>query len=636
MKSFQMLGACVFALLLSCAVGMGAPVDSGSTSNEVWSVFQRYVNEKHALEKSLAKKHEAELPPFVEEFFVAEQKGDWIASSNRFWEIAHDLATRNPDHKSTRFEPWEPIHDSYGALEIVHGMNPKFVKMFGEGIVKDVPPGSIYFGGNDPGYFLVAAFSESQTEGRPFFIISQNRLTDPSYVFYVADTFGNKINFIGTNDEDGAYQTYMADWQQRSLHDKNSPNEPRQVMPGEDTDLDESGKVRVNSHIGIMAVNGLLSKTVFDKNPNKKFYVSESFPLDWMFPHLTPAGLVMKVNRAEVPELSEDILKQDHEYWAKYSGQLVGDWITYDTPVKEITAFVEKVFLQKDFSGFKGDPDFIRDAAAQKAFSKMRSSIAGVYSFRLGQPPSGGKMPTQYVATGANRKLIEREADFAFKQAVALCPTSAEAIYRYVQFLVNAGRVNDALLIAETGRKLDPENTQFEYLIKNLQSIKGQNSSKADIQAEIATLEKTVDANPTNLVQCFALAQKYVQAGENEKAYKVLDRVMAFSDLTVPEVLAVADAFNKLNQPKRLDAALEKLTELAPDSPEAWYDLAASRAMLGRNEPAFEALKKSLDLNDKRLAQNSKTNDVRLSLGKDPRFSKLREMEEFKTLVGKP
>ena len=33
--------------------------------------------------------------------------------------------------------------------------------------------------------------------------------------------------------------------------------------------------------------------------------------------------------------------------------------------------------LRRDFTGFKGDRKFVRDDQAQKAFSKLRSSIAG-------------------------------------------------------------------------------------------------------------------------------------------------------------------------------------------------------------------------------------------------------------------
>src|SRR5205085_3349715 len=129
----------------------------------------------------------------------------------------------------------------------------------------------------------------------------------------------------------------------------------------------------------------LLTKVIFDANPTNEFYVEESFPLDWMFPYLTPAGIIMKINREPVPEFTEEMLVKDHEFWSKYSERFIGNWITYDTPVKDICDFSERVFLRREFKGFKGDPKFIRDDNGQKAFSKLRSAIGGLYFWRIAQ-----------------------------------------------------------------------------------------------------------------------------------------------------------------------------------------------------------------------------------------------------------
>ena len=58
-----------------------------------------------------------------------------------------------------------------------------------------------------------------------------------------------------------------------------------------------------------MNINGLLTKVIFDHNPKNEFFVEESFPLDWMYPHLTPFGIIMKINRQPLPSLTEDILQ---------------------------------------------------------------------------------------------------------------------------------------------------------------------------------------------------------------------------------------------------------------------------------------------------------------------------------------
>jgi tetratricopeptide (TPR) repeat protein len=351
-----------------------------------------------------------------------------------------------------------------------------------------------------------------------------------------------------------------------------------------------------------------------------------------MFPHLTPFGVIMKINRNPLPELTEDICKRDHAFWSKYSDRLIGNWITYDTPVKEITDWAEKVYLRHDYTGFKGNERFIRDDQAQKAFSKLRSSIAGIYSWRVGQPPSGGVMPSQYIATGANRAMVEREADFAFKQALAFCPYSPEAVYRYVQLLVNMRRLDDALLVAETARKLDPYNGQFTYLIGNLNSMRGQVEAMPQIESEITKLENEVKANPTNFSQQFQLAQRLFDLRQNDRALQVLDQALNNPQVPVPVVLSLAQAFQQLGQPVRMQAALQKLVQLEPDSPEAWYDLAASQAAMHQNPAAIDSLKKSLELNSKRLAQNSKSTDLRTNIASDPRFADLRNTPEFKAL----
>jgi tetratricopeptide (TPR) repeat protein len=304
--------------------------------------------------------------------------------------------------------------------------------------------------------------------------------------------------------------------------------------------------------------------------------------------------------------------------------------------VKDITAFAERVYMHHDFTGFKGDLKFIRDDQGQKAFSKLRSSIAGVYSWRLGQPPSGGVMPAQYMATGKNREAIEREADFAYKQAFAFCPYSPEAVYRYVQLLVNMRRVDDAIAVAETAQKLDPYNSQFAYLIGNLNNIRAQTEamgqSVAQLEAEVTKLEKVTKSGSTNFVEQADLAQKLMQLGQNDRAFKVLDDIVSNPKVPVEMVMSVAEAYSHLGQPARLQNALEVLTRLTPDSPEAWYDLAASHALLGQDAQAIDSLKKSLELNNKRLAKDPKARDLRPSLQSDARFAKLRDTAAYKAL----
>jgi hypothetical protein len=215
-----------------------------------------------------------------------------------------------------------------------------------------------------------------------------------------------------------------------------------QLMPGENVKMVD-GKVQVSGQIAVMGINGLLARVVFDKNPNREFYIEESFPLEWMYPYLEPHGLIFKINRQPLPGLSDEIAGQDHDYWRSLVRPMIGDWLNDDTPVEQVAAFAKKTFGKQDFSGFTGDPRFIQNAYSHRMFSKLRCSIAGLYAWRLKQ-----------TADASEKERMVREADFAFRQAWALCPDSPEAAFRYVNLLIEQNRIADALVVAETAAQM--------------------------------------------------------------------------------------------------------------------------------------------------------------------------------------
>ena len=101
-------------------------------------------------------------------------------------------------------------------------------------------------------------------------------------------------------------------------------------------------------------------------------------------------------------------------------------------------------------------------------------------------------------------------------------------------------------------------------------------------------------------------------------------------------VLAVANAYAQLQQGAKLETVLEKLVRVTPDSPEAWYNLASTRALLGKSNEALAALGKSLMLSGQRLAQNPKEHDLRRDAGTNQSFTTLRSLPEFQKLIALP
>jgi len=410
-----------------------------------------------------------------------------------------------------------------------------------------------------------------------------------------------------------------------------------QLLPGEDvipvTNANGQVSIQVAGQVAVMKINGLLCKVIFDHNASNEFYVEESFPLDWMFPYETPFGVIMKINRDVVPSYAPDVFKKDHEFWSQYSGRLIGNWITYDTSVKQIADFAEKVYLHRDSSGFKGSQKFIRDEHAQQAFSKLRSSIAGLYAWRLGVLSAVPTPPDYLPKNETERQELIREADFAFKQAFAFCPYSPEAVFRYITFLVPLNRIDDAILAAQTCLDFDPYNGQVAGLVKELEDMKKKSAGRTQFETELQHMENEVRTNPTNFQNILNLASIYFQMHQTDRIGELFDQALANPHISPNEIGVIAQFYAQTGNLPKLEGTLERLVAIVPTEPEPWYDLAAIKIALGKTNESLQDLHTALDLSVQRLKQNPKARDLLAEVRKDHRFDSLRNLPEFQKLV---
>lgn len=599
---------------------------------------------------------------------------------------------------------------------------------------------AVLFGGTDPGRFNptymifcesftpAAKKRDSEFDRRDVYLITQNALADGTYLSYIRAHYfrsdqkdppffqewfkvgplktlvrplDNMFTSLGASieerrraqgvyppkeiytpslkDSQKAFDEYMSDAIQRKQNN--------QLQPGEDVRI-EGNRVSVSGQVSVMAINALLTKVIFDKNPEHEFYVEESFPLPWMYAYQTPFGIIMKINREPVKEFTEEIIKKDHEFWTKYSERLTGNWVKRDTSVKEICEFADRVYRRRNFDGFTGDRKFVRDENGQKAFSKLRSAIAGLYVWRINHCaeqmraiealPLEEKRKKQGEAgrIHAEQMRVIEEADFAYKQAFAFCPYSPEAVFKYTSLLTSLNRVEDAYRLVETGLKFDPENPAFQQLRDQLAPIVNQSMSQnvpggqppaptakapqvAPNAAAIAQLEQKLGANPDDLPTAFNLITAYISVGSTNRAFQLLDAMVkrkpgdfttvasaaqAYMQLQRPgeairlldsllqqknldagSLTSIAHMFSQMGQVAKLEETLTRLTVVVPDNPEAWYDLAAIRAVLGNKNPeALLALSKSIQLSNARVAKDPKANNLQKTAQSDNRFEKLR------------
>jgi tetratricopeptide (TPR) repeat protein len=248
----------------------------------------------------------------------------------------------------------------------------------------------------------------------------------------------------------------------------------------------------------------------------------------------------------------------------------------------------------------------------------------------------GGDTPPEYQPkSDADRQNLSNEADLAFRQAFALCPYSPEAVFRYVQLLLQLNRLEDARLVAQTCLKLDPNNGQVLGLVNSLQGFRKQ---AGGIGQAIDKLQRRIDkigTTTTNIQAVLDLANTFLQMQQTNRAIQVLDKAVSDPGADTGVLVNVAQQYAQMGNVPKLEATLERLVKLPAAGPEAWYDLAALKAGLGKSSEALAALKQALELSAERLQRDPKARDLLKEARRDARFDTLRQTPEFKNLVPK-
>jgi thioredoxin-like negative regulator of GroEL len=172
-------------------------------------------------------------------------------------------------------------------------------------------------------------------------------------------------------------------------------------------------------------------------------------------------------------------------------------------------------------------------------------------------------------------------------------------------------------------------------LLRTLLQVYSNLSSQAKMEQVVNRLAAAFQGNPADPETGLALAEGYRAVQKPQLASQTLNQVLQNPSLDPGTILQVAQQFVAITNYPGLEASLDKLTKVAPQSPEAWYDLAALRSILGKPGEALQALRQALQLSAERRLRDPKARDLRAELQQDPRFAALRPLPEFKALVGR-
>jgi tetratricopeptide (TPR) repeat protein len=379
-------------------------------------------------------------------------------------------------------------------------------------------PYSIFFGGTDPGRFVPTYMIYAANFRPDVYLITQNALADGTYMSVERDLYGDEIWIPSNDDSAEAFNIYV-DEVQRGIRPANGD---LQIL---------NGRVQVTGALGVMEINGILTRMMFDHDRLRhSFYVEESYVIPWMYPYLSPHGLIMKINADRTPYDSKTAAK-DRDFW---------DW------------YVRRLL---------GDPMYRRDFAGQKSFSKLRAAIAGLY-LKQGR---------------------RAESAQAYREACLLYPASPEASFRYAQEILLPERRWDVVgdLMDYTDH-LDPNNRRTD-------NLRGYAKSMRTLLAQMEALEPKRAADSLSPEERIVLADCYLQMGRVREA-ATLVRPLIDTVKSPLELQALAQIYLAARMDAESEKVLQRLLKIAPNtSPDLWLELAKIQHRSGRRMSAQQS-----------------------------------------------
>lgn len=286
---------------------------------------KQFGRSRRAFVQTIANRLNREVPTEIEAFFDAIDAGNWDEIHSRWKELAahtHQYEYSKSDRPD--LEPfWQSVLDAYGVAEQAHDWPAQKLLDYGNAILGSLQPGMVYVGGTDNGRWVPELLNE--TGDAPHIMITQNALADGTYLDYLRDLYGERFNMLSSEDSQRAFQEYVADAQKRLEHDQQFPDEPKQVLPGENITM-KDGKASVSGMVAVMGINEKLLEVLMQKNPELPFAVQESQPMRGTYANAIPLGPVMELGVPGAQSaFTADQAAQSVDYWRSQAQTVLAD-----------------------------------------------------------------------------------------------------------------------------------------------------------------------------------------------------------------------------------------------------------------------------------------------------------------------
>jgi hypothetical protein len=383
-----------------------------SAEQIVASKVDQFARDRLRITRVMAKRKNIELPPEVERFFDAVAEGRWDDLNDAYKSLV--TFRDSPGGEKLR-SLWGPILETLLIAECAHLWPAQKLLEYGQATIGSLAPGMVYVGGTDPGRGIPTLLNET-SGGDRHIVLTQNGLADGTYLDYLRFLYADQMTLPSEEQTKQAFDDYIADAQKRFDHDRQFPDQPKQVRPGEDIQMVESSengraggpgrKIQVSGQVAVMAINERILQSIMDKNPGMSFALEESFPLRSTYSSAVPLGPIMELR---APPEGQNAFTQESaskalDYWRSTAETLASD---AEAP---------------------------QGSDVRKTYSHMASSQANLLA----------------------EHNYNAEAEQTYRLAMTMEPSNPEAVYALAGLLAKTGRTEEARELVESFARNHP------------------------------------------------------------------------------------------------------------------------------------------------------------------------------------
>jgi tetratricopeptide (TPR) repeat protein len=473
-----------------------------------------------------------------------------------------------------------PLWTAYQNYDVCSQRDRWFGWEFGHTMLKNLPEGSVIFGGTDPGRFVPTymIFGESPQAGaakrnpdfdrQDLYILTQNAMADPMYLRYIRDHY--------TED-----RPPVRNFWERALGRQHQYPEDFLVLPTEEQ-MEEIVVDTLRNHPAPNASDRLteahsrVSQWVFEKNRDRhEFFIEESFPMKWSYDYAVPHGYLLRLMPEKIDSIPAGLVSQDFAFWENKINEL------FENP------------------RFHGDYD------AKRTFGKVRTAMGNLY----------------------RHHEMDREAEAAYRQALAIWPENPEAILPLSSILWKKHDFKEVQNILHNALEHDPNSRHLILLL-------GLALKREDLQKAMEETRSALDKDPGNPELLLTLIRLHDEADEPEAMMELFQHAgmeSILTNLTDAEYL-----FSLLATKQAVNEGVvlaTKLQEVLPNSTSARILEAKFFFTVNQGEDAYASLREAIRAGGTAALLQIRSDHAFFPLHKEEEFVKLLETSTSGTLA---